>query len=97
MTVVLGLVQMTGTRRLVVLDMNTIQTARVALLEPLIGVAFVWRERWRSLRILAIVLVPAAILVAVASGARGPLLALVILPPPSAPAAALTPGRWTGD
>jgi O-antigen ligase len=79
LTVVLGLAQMTGSRRLVVLNMNTIQTARVALLAPILAIAFVWRERWRSLRIVAIALVPAAILVAVASGARGPVLALVVL------------------
>ena len=78
-TVVLGLVQMTGSRRLVVLGMNTIQTARVALLVPLLGVAFVWRQPWRPIRIVAIALIPAAILVAVASGSRGPLLALVVL------------------
>jgi O-antigen ligase len=78
-TVTLGLTQLSSDQRLVVLGQNTIQTARAALLAPLIGVTFVLQERGLIGRAIAVVLIPPAVVIALASGSRGPLLALVVL------------------
>ncbi len=77
--VLLGLTQLSGTRRLVVLEANTINVAKAALVVPLVGLAFVLHERRRLLQIAVIGLAPAAVVIAVASGSRGPLLMLAIL------------------
>jgi O-Antigen ligase len=79
LTVVLGLFLLSSSARLVVLGMDTIQTADAALLVPILGITFVLRDRSLVLRGATLVLIPAAILVALASGSRGPLLALVAL------------------
>jgi O-antigen ligase len=73
--VVLGIAQFPGTSRLVVLDLNTIQVARAAMLVPLIGIAFVLPQRRPAATLVIVVAIPAALVVAVASGSRGPLLA----------------------
>jgi O-antigen ligase len=78
-TVVLGLANLPSGDRVTALGMNTIQTARAALLVPLLGVAFVLRERAPFMRLVTIVLIPPAIIVALASGSRGPLLVLVAM------------------
>ena len=75
LTVVLGLAQLSTSARLVVLEMNTIQTARAALLVPILGLARAARRMASRARRHGR-LIPAAILVALASGARGPVLAL---------------------
>jgi O-antigen ligase len=77
--VVLGLTQLSSVERLTVLNTNTIQVARAVLLVPLLGIAYVFREPYRLPRVLLVVAIPAAIIVALASGSRGPLLFLGIL------------------
>ena len=79
LTVLLGLVSLKASQRLTVFEADTIDTARVALLVPLLGVALVWRVGSPLLRCIAIILIPAAIIVAIATGSRGPLLILVVL------------------
>ena len=78
MTVV-GLAQLSTSARLEAFGASTIEVSRTALLVPLIWVVFVLRQRALLVRALTIVLIPAAVVVAVASGSRGPLLALVLL------------------
>ena len=78
-TAVLGLTQLSNTERLVVLATNTIQVGRAALLVPLVGVTFVMHERSPLVRAVTIVLIPTAVIVAIASGSRGPLLVLASL------------------
>ena len=77
--VALGLTQLSGSNRLVVLGMNTIQMSRGALLIPLLGIAFVLPERRRLASVVTVVLIPASFVVAIASGSRGPLLVLVLM------------------
>jgi O-antigen ligase len=79
LTLMLGLLSLSGTQRLAVLGENTIQAGRAALLVPLIGVAFVMRERGPLVRAVIVALIPVALVVALATGSRGPLLALSIL------------------
>jgi O-antigen ligase len=64
---------------LVLLGTSTISVGRAALLVPLLGVAFVLRERQLILRVIAVLLMPVAVVVALASGSRGPLLFLLVL------------------
>jgi O-antigen ligase len=71
--------QLSSSQRLVAFGASTIETSRTALLVPLIWVTFVLRQRGLLLRAIALLLIPGAVIVAVASGSRGPLLALVIL------------------
>ncbi|HEX5824808.1 MAG TPA: O-antigen ligase family protein [Candidatus Limnocylindrales bacterium] len=78
-TVLLGLTQLSNVERLTVLNTNTIQVSRAALLVPLLGVTFVLRERFGLARLALIGAIPAALLVALASGSRGPLLFLAFL------------------
>jgi O-antigen ligase len=78
-TVTLGLTQLSSDQRLVVLGQNTIQTARAALLAPLIGFTFVLQERGLIARAIVVLLIPTGVVIAVASGSRGPLLVLVVL------------------
>lgn len=78
-TVVLGLVQWTSSDRLQVLDMNTIQVARGALLVPLIGITFVLPQQRSVASVVTLVLIPFSLLVAIASGSRGPLVVLVVI------------------
>jgi O-antigen ligase len=79
LTVAPGIAQLSGTQRLTVLGANTIGVGRAALLVPLLGVLFVLRQRGLMLRAATIVLIPAAIVVALATGSRGPILALLAL------------------
>ena len=78
-TVVLGVAQLSGSQRLTVLGANTIGAARAALLVPLLGALFVLHQRGLALRAATIVLIPVAIVVALATGSRGPILALLAL------------------
>ena len=78
-TVGLGLAQLSGSERLTVLGANTIGVGRAALLVPVVGVLFVLRQRGLVLRAATVVLIPAAIVVALSTGSRGPILALLVL------------------
>ncbi len=79
LTTLVGLAGLGSAMRLSVLAADTIDTARITLLVPIVGILFAWREPSRLLRGAAVVLTPAAVLVAVGSGSRGPLLMLVVL------------------
>jgi O-antigen ligase len=80
LTVVIGLVYITGSERLTVLGMNTIQMSRAALLVPLLAVAFVFpQDPPRAIAIGTVVLIPAAFIVSLAAGSRGPILALALM------------------
>lgn len=78
-TVALGLTQLSGADRLVLLGMNTIQVSLAALLVPLIGVPFVLVEGRPAMRLLTFSLIPVAFIVAIAAGSRGPILTLLLL------------------
>ena len=77
LTTVVGLPSLSGTDRLVVLGADTIDVASAALLVPVIWVSFVARRGNRWFRAATMVLIPLALLVALASGSRGPVLALL--------------------
>ena len=82
--VVMGMTQLldgtsTGGAPLVVLGANTIAVGRAALLVPLLGLTFVLRSRTAVARVSMAILTPAAFIVAIASGSRGPLLVLLAL------------------
>lgn len=79
LTVGLGLTQLSDVERLTVLNANTIQVARAALIVPLLGIAFVLHGRYPLPKLALLFLVPAALVVALASGSRGPVLILAIL------------------
>jgi O-antigen ligase len=79
LTSILGMTLVTSTERLTFLGINTIQAGRAALLVPLVGVAFVLRDRGPLVRAVMAVLIPVALIVAVATGSRGPLLALLVV------------------
>jgi O-antigen ligase len=78
-TVAIGLTQLSGSARLVVLGMNTIQVSLAALLVPLLGIAYVLPQRRLLASIVTVVLIPASFVVAIASGSRGPLLVLMLI------------------
>ncbi|MDP9119182.1 MAG: O-antigen ligase family protein, partial [Actinomycetota bacterium] len=75
----LGLTQLSSLERLEVLGANTIAVAIGALLVPLLVVVFVSRQYALLSWIAAITLIPAAVIVSLASGSRGPLLVILIL------------------
>ena len=77
--VLLGIAQISTSQRLVELGMNTIQVGRAALLVPLLGTTLLIADRRLAVRIAALLLMPAAIVVALASGSRGPLLVLSLM------------------
>jgi O-antigen ligase len=83
LTVILGVLDLSKTDRLVILGGNTINASRAALLVPLVGLTFVIPNRAPILgaitRAGTLLLIPLAIVVALASGSRGPLLALALL------------------
>jgi len=79
LTVALGIAQLSGSGPLVVLGMNTIQVSRAALLVPILGVAFLLPRGRLMLNALVYLLIPASLIVAVASGSRGPLLMLIVI------------------
>lgn len=72
----IGLLQLSGSQRLEAFGASTIEVSRTALLVPLVWVVFILRQRGLLLRAVTFALIPAAVVVAVASGSRGPLLAL---------------------
>lgn len=76
---IVGLLQLSSSQRLEVFGSSTIEVSRTALLVPLVGVGFVLRQRGMLVRAFTLILIPATVVVAVASGSRGPLLALVTL------------------
>ncbi len=76
---VFGLLQLGGVDRLEVFGASTIEVSRTALLIPLIWGAFILRQRGLLVRAATLMLIPAAMVVAVASGSRGPLLALAAI------------------
>ena len=78
-TVVIGLAQLSGSDRLAVLGMNTIQMSRAALLVPLLGIVFVLPERRLLASMVAVIAIPASFVVAIASGSRGPLLMFLVI------------------
>ena len=78
-TVVLGMVQLSSSDRLVVLGMNTIQVGRAALLVPLLGLTWVLPQRRPLASVVTVILIPASLLVAIASGSRGPLIVLLLV------------------
>ena len=82
--VVLGLNELftggiAGGGTLVVLGSNTIAVGRAALVVPLLGLTYVLRARIPGARAAMYVLTPAAFIVAIASGSRGPLLVLLAM------------------
>ena len=77
--VIFGLPLVSDSQRLTEFGASTIEVSRAALLVPLVGVTFVLHERGLLLRALTLLLIPAAIVVAIASGSRGPLFALAII------------------
>ena len=79
LTVVLGLLALSRTERLLVLGTDTISVSRAAILVPILGLTFVARDAHRWIRLLATALIPLAIIVAIASGSRGPLLVALIM------------------
>ena len=78
-TVLLGLSQLSQLQRLTILNANTIQVSRAALLVPLVGLTFVVYQRVSLVTFALIALIPISLIVAVASGSRGPLLFLLVL------------------
>jgi O-antigen ligase len=74
-----GIAQLTSSSRLVAFGASTIEVGRAVLLVPLVGMTFVVHQQWRVLRALTIIVIPAALMVAVATGSRGPLFAFLIL------------------
>jgi O-antigen ligase len=78
-TVVLGLVELSSSDRLVVLGMNTVQVGRAALLVPLLGITWVLPQRRPLASVVTLVLIPASLLVAIASGSRGPLIVFLLI------------------
>jgi O-antigen ligase len=78
MTIV-GILQLSGTARLEVFGASTIEVGRTALLIPLLAGIWVLQKRGLLLRATTVVLILLALVVAIASGSRGPLLALGVL------------------
>lgn len=77
--VILGLAVPSEGDRLTVLGTNTIQTARAALLVPLIVAAISPWLRWTWLRGLGLVFAIAAVFIALATGSRGPIVAVLVI------------------
>ena len=75
----LGISQLSGEQRLEVLGTDTIAVARAALLVPIMALFFILPRGGTLTRYVTIVSIPAALIVAVASGSRGPLLAFLIV------------------
>jgi len=83
LTTLLGVPSFSSIDRLTVLGANTINVAAAALLVPLLGLTFVARDGSPQVRIATIILIPAALIVALATGSRGPLLVLLLVAIPS--------------
>jgi O-antigen ligase len=72
--IILAIPAIAGSERLVVLEQNTIQVATVVLFVPLIGMAFITAGS-RLMDLALVVLAPLSLVVALATGSRGPPLA----------------------
>ncbi len=79
LTVILGVAELSVSSRLTVLGMNTIQVARAALLAPVVGIGYIIAQRRSWASAVTIISVPAALIVAIASGSRGPLVMVAVL------------------
>lgn len=77
--ILVGALAVTPGERLSVLGTNTIGVARASLVVPIIAFGFVLHERGALIRIVTLVAVPASLVIALASGSRGPVLALFAL------------------
>ena len=76
---IVGVLNFATVAPLTVLGMNTIQVGVSALLLVLIGTTFVVPVAPAAIGVGAILLMPVAVVVAIASGSRGPLLFLIVL------------------
>jgi O-antigen ligase len=74
--VALGLTMLSSTERLVLLGNNTIGVSRAAVLVPLLAATFVLAQVGKIWRVAVVAAIPAAFVVALASGSRGPVLVL---------------------
>jgi O-antigen ligase len=79
LAVVAGIATLTAAQRLVIPGMDTIGMGRAAMLLPLLAATFVLREPGMVPRAAAVMLIPAALVVAIASGSRGPLVVGALL------------------
>ncbi len=78
--VVLGLPNLfTGANRVSVLGENSINTGFIAVIVCVIAIAWLFRVAPAGIRWLSVPIIPLAVLLAVASGSRGPLLAFALL------------------
>jgi O-antigen ligase len=77
--VILGLAQLSSVERLEVLNADTINVARAALLVPILAAVFVLHRVGRLTQVVIFVLIPASFVVALASGSRGPVLVFLFL------------------
>jgi O-antigen ligase len=77
--VLAGIAALSSVQRLEVFGASTIEVSRAALLVPIVGMAFVLGQGGPPVRAATIVLIPLALIVAVAAGSRGPLIALAIV------------------
>jgi O-antigen ligase len=82
-TTLLGITSLSDTTRLTVLGSNTINVALAALFVPILGLTFVAREGPLPVRLATMVLIPASLVVALATGSRGPVLVLLLLAIPA--------------
>jgi hypothetical protein len=74
-----GITSLSDTARLTVLGQNTINAAMSTLLVPLVGITFVLRRGSSLVRLATIALIPVSLVVALATGSRGPILVLILL------------------
>lgn len=78
-TVLVGLIAPTEGERLELMGTNTFQTARAALLVPLILVSVIPAVSNLPMRLAAVAFGATAVLVALSTGSRGPIVALLLL------------------
>ena len=76
---VIGILQLSTTSRLAVFGASTIEVSRTALLVPLLWIVYILRRQGWLAKAATLAFIPAAIIVAIASGSRGPLLALLVM------------------
>jgi O-antigen ligase len=79
LVVALGLLSFSGAERLTVLETNTINTARAALIVPLLAMMFVPQMHSLPLRVALVMASLAAVLVGLATGSRGPVVFLLLM------------------
>jgi len=78
-SVLSGLLQLSSEQRLTALNTDTIAAGRAALLVPILAVTFVLPRGVLLMQVVTVALIPASLIVSVASGSRGPLLVLFVL------------------